>query len=502
MAVAAWAGSFAAAGADASGYLSQARLWKARALHVCPDVAREAALQDAWTFAPLGFRPATRPRCVVPTYAPGLPMLMALAMFAGGDRAAYVVVPLTGALLVWATFVLGRRVWSAALGLGAALLVATSPAFLNQLLQPMSDVPVAAWWTVALVLALHGTPRAAAGAGLMASLAILTRPNLAPLAVVVGLFLIRNSEFEMRNGSTRPSLRLPFRIPHSEFRIVILYAAGLIPGVAAVALVNARLYGGPLQSGYGSFGDLYALGYATENLARYARWTVETQSPVVFLGLVAPWIRTKRAWLLVTFVLGVWASYIFYFVFDEWMYLRFLLPALPVMIVLSLMVLAAIFTISRARLVLAIAVLGLAVWQVRQAEALDVFSLRRQLARYEIAGRFAAARLRPSAFIAGEHSGSLWFYTQQPIVRWDLIAPEALDRTLEHLRARGLSPHLVLEAWEVPRFRQRFTGTSSIGALDWPASAEVRHRTRVRIFSVDDRARFLAGTTIRTRRIW
>jgi len=39
-------------------------------------------------------------------------------------------VPLTGALLVWTTFLLGRRVQSDAIGLAAAWLVATSPTFL------------------------------------------------------------------------------------------------------------------------------------------------------------------------------------------------------------------------------------------------------------------------------------------------------------------------------------------------------------------------------------
>jgi len=39
-------------------------------------------------------------------------------------------VPLTGALLVWTTFLLGRRVQSDAVGLAAAWLVATSPTFL------------------------------------------------------------------------------------------------------------------------------------------------------------------------------------------------------------------------------------------------------------------------------------------------------------------------------------------------------------------------------------
>jgi 4-amino-4-deoxy-L-arabinose transferase-like glycosyltransferase len=494
MAVAAWAGSFAAAGADASGYLNHARLWKARQLHVCPEAARDSrAPESAWWFSPLGFRPAARPGCLVPTYPPGLPMLMGAAMAIGGEGAAFAVVPLTGALLVWATFALGRRLGSAGVGIAAAALVAMSPAFLYQLLQPMSDVPVAAWWTAAIVAALRRTPRGAIAAGLLASLAILTRPNLAPLAAIVGLLGTRG---------------------HAPG-----FLAGLVPGVGMVAIVNAHLYGGALASGYGSLSELYSWSYAPANLARYARWTIQTQSPLVFVGVLAPFVyarlkpgstsdarqkpgSTSQSWLLIGFVTIVWASYVFYFVFEEWMYVRFLLPALPVMIVLSVMVLVAVFRRPRARALVAAGIVALGIWQVRQADARGVFTLRPQLARYEVAGRFAAGRLRAGAFIAGEHSGSLWYYTQQPVVRWDLIPPDTFDRTVDALRARGLAAHIVLDAWEVPRFRQRFAGASAIGALDWPATVEVRHRTRVRIFSVDDRARYLAGTTIRTRIIW
>ena len=495
MAVATSAGSFAAAGADASGYLNEGRLMKRGDLHVCPAFATGA--EDMWTFAPLGFRPAARRACIVPTYSPGLPVLMAAAMLAGGDRAAYVVVPLTGGLLVWLTFVLARRVWSATTGIAAATLLATSPAFLNQVLQPMSDVPVAAWWTGAVVLALHGSRLAAVASGCLASLAILTRPNLAPLAIAVGLLLAssagRSSALHSRDRAAA----------------VLLFVAGLIPGLASVALFNVVLYGGPFHSGYGSPGELYDVSYAGRNLSRYVQWTVETQSPIVFVGLLAPLLLVKRyaavarvLWGLAVFVAAVWASYVFYFVFDEWVYLRFLLPALPVMLVSSLVPFAATIRRPALRVAMGAGVLALALWQVRQAEERGVFRVRREMARYDVAGRYAATQFARGAFVAGEHSGSLWYYTNQPIVRWDLAAPDSLDRILDDLRARGFPAHVVLEAWEVPRFRERFRGASAIGALDWPAAAEVRHRTRVRIFAVEDRARFLAGVTIRTRMVW
>ena len=52
---------------------------------------------------------------------------------------------------------------------------------------PMTDIPVAAFWTIALVGASAGTLSGAVGAGAATALAIVTRPNLVPLVAIVAL---------------------------------------------------------------------------------------------------------------------------------------------------------------------------------------------------------------------------------------------------------------------------------------------------------------------------
>ena len=89
----------------------------------------------------------------------------------------FCVVPLLGALAVWMTARLGARVHSHLAGAVSAVLLATSPAFLYQVVQPVSDVPAAAWWTMALAFAVLESAGAALVAGLAASMAILTRPK-------------------------------------------------------------------------------------------------------------------------------------------------------------------------------------------------------------------------------------------------------------------------------------------------------------------------------------
>ena len=63
-----------------------------------------------YTFAPLGYRASLEGGGIAPTYAPGLPILMALLIYPFGECGPYLVVPLLGALLVWVTYKIGERV--------------------------------------------------------------------------------------------------------------------------------------------------------------------------------------------------------------------------------------------------------------------------------------------------------------------------------------------------------------------------------------------------------
>ena len=91
----------------------------------------------------------------MPLCPAGLSLLMAAAVALGGERALFLVVPLLGALAVWCAFLIGRRLGGPVAGAASAVLLACSPTFLYQLVQPMSDVPAAALWLAALALALR-----------------------------------------------------------------------------------------------------------------------------------------------------------------------------------------------------------------------------------------------------------------------------------------------------------------------------------------------------------
>ena len=464
-------GVLVAGGSDSYGYVSQAELWRRGTLTVRQPIVRPTPWPlAAETWTPLGYRPSPRARdAYVPMYAPGLPMLMAAAQAIAGFCAAFAIVPLCGALTVWLTFVLGRRLFDPPrVALAGAVLVAASPVFLYQLINAMSDVPATAFWTLAVVLAVTRRPFTS---GLAMAIAIAIRPNLAPLAAVIAAWMWIG------------------QVASERWRSLRRFAAGAAPAVIAIAWLNARLYESPFTSGYGSTVDLYSLQHFAANVRNYASWLAEVETPVVALAAVylaipaigeAPRLRGARllaAGTMATMVL----SYVFYQPFDVWWYLRFLLPMWPVMMLLTA---AAIDGIARraqpsgswpafAAVVMAAVVLLLVAHHLRLAAARGLFDLGRTERKYVDVAHWVAAHTEPDAVILShQHSGSLRLYAGRLTLRFDILEPEWLDRALGWLQSTGRHPYVVLDGDEVDRFRKRFVN-SSAGALASPAIGEL-----------------------------
>lgn len=499
-------GSFVAGGADSYGYVSQAHLLAKGELRIYQPIAHQVSWADSdWTFSPLGYRPGRRSGYIVPTYSPGLPLLMAAALKIGGEGAIFLVVPVLGALAVWCTFVLGRRVCSATTGALAAVLVAASPIFLFQLMQPMSDVPVAAWWTLAVVCALRRDRVGASLAGLAASAAILTRPNLVVLVIPFVCYLLFS---DLRGRGWRHSAVL-----------FALFTIALVPGVTAIAKINDALYGSALKSGYGSLSDIYAFENVFTNTRRYARWLLDSQSWFIALAFCSPavawWrsratgdglrLRTADSLFFLFFAAALFASYAFYLVFSDWWYIRFLLPALPVALVLAVCVAITFVSsfpdYSRAPAALILTTI-LAATYVAKADAQRTFTFARDDLHYVETGDYVRSALPSRAMLlAVQQSGTLRYYADRMTLRWDMVVPSQLDATLDELRQKGSPPFFVLETWEEPDFRRRFEGYSAFGRLDWPPLADIGRYIRVRIYDPSARARYLAGEEVRTERV-
>jgi hypothetical protein len=460
LAVGLWFGVTTAGASDSYGYVSQADLWLKGQLVLDQPLYDEMTWRWAnWALAPLGYRPGERGGTMVPIYSPGLPLQMAAFKAVGGERAVYVVVPLLGALAVWWTFVLGRAVADPAVAALAAFALLVSPVFLGQLVWPWSDVPVTAWWLAATVAALGGPRKSAVLSGLAASAAILTRPNLVPLAAVVALLVA------VRSADGRE-------------RRVRLFAYGLAaaPGALAVALINTHLYGSPLASGYGTLQEIYAPRYFWTNVVRYPIWLLEMQTPFVLLAFAAPFLLrrssqrllTAYGWFAATFFLVLWGLYLWYTPYDHPGYLRFLLPAFPALLVAAAAAFGALLPpAGRVRAagfaVLALTLAASGLWQGRGA-----FLMKASEARYEAAARFAAALPETSVFLSNHHSGSLRYYANRLTVRLDWLPPDVYGEALEQLWQSGRQVFVVLDEVEREPFRARYGTVSALAWLDEP----------------------------------
>jgi hypothetical protein len=510
-------GTFAAGGSDSSCYMNEARLFSHFTTRIEQPLAVAAPWpRAAWTFTPAGHLPSpARADAIVPMCPPGLPIVMAIARWVRADR---LVVPLLGALAVWLTFVLGRRIDAPPAGAPAAVLVACSPIFLYQIVQPMTDVPAALWWLAVVVLASGERPRPFA-AGLAASMAILTRPNLLPLALVVAIYLtcVKDSPPQRTRG-TRRMFSVSSFPPWWRFcsKRLVRFGGGLVPGVVGLALLNWRMYGSPVASGYGSTGDLFALTNVIPNLERYVAWLWQSHTPILALALVAPFLAARRAeaWLALTLALSTILLYLPYRVFDDWWYIRFLLPAIPFLIVLTAATIArttdaisrrarrereakALPAFSATSAVAVGAMLaGLGSWWVYTAHVRHAFDLRDWEHHFVEAGQFAAGKLPANAAVVTvKHSGSVHYYSQKPTVAWDTLDPASLDRALDFLGERGLTPMLMIDTEEEASFREKFGAASAIGRLDWPPIA--RAARTVRVYDPADRARYWGKTAAR-----
>jgi 4-amino-4-deoxy-L-arabinose transferase-like glycosyltransferase len=444
---------------------------------------------------------------------------MAPVVRLAGVSAAFVVVPVFGALLVWLTFALGRRLYGSLPGVVAAVLVATSPVVVYQVVQPMSDVPVSALWLATWLLAARATPAAVFGAGAVASVAVLTRPNLvAVVAVTAFVLAVIEPPAGSRSGPMVPGAR-------GRVRLAALFLAGAVPGVALAAFLQATWYGSPFQSGYGATRDLFLVSNIWPNAWRYGGWLLATQGVLVMLaplGWRAAWRgaddvdlpdgAARRAWarLVLTLCMSgslvVVASYLPYAVFAQWHYLRFLMPALP--FVLAGVAIALVLAVKQLPLAVrpmaTVVLVALAAgWSIRVARTEKAFDMAAIEDRYRVTGAAVRDDTPSSAVVLSlQQSGSLRVYAERDTVRWDLLDPAWLDRAVAWLERRGHPVLIVSEQPEDEAFRRRFAGAASIGALDWPPRIEVRGSKRVLVHVVADRARYAAGEPVATRRVF
>jgi hypothetical protein len=413
-----------AAGPDSSGYCNEARLIASghatrevklmRTLGLPPDLIQ--------VFTPLGFCQTSRPYHMAPTYPAGQPLhQVVLAAIGGWSRAPFLVGPGMALLSIIAMIALARIIGLPLLySLAAGAILALIPVFVVHALTVASDDAATFYAIVpiAILLSTRRSPALSFLAGVFFAIGVWVRPT----NLLVALPLVIAARWDWRR--------------------LIPTAAGAIPIGVALAGWQKTLYGNPFHTGYGTFSAVMT---SKPACASTQLWSLVTMlTPVVVVGACFVFfVRGIDRWervLLATWFGVFLLFYSFYYWCDGWLSARFLLPAVPALILAFLFVVRAcvslvgnrghpLFAGILATLVI-VSVVGAMIHKqlelgVYQAQVIDEV--------YPETVRFAEARLPKNAIVAsGLLSGAFLYYADRETVRWD---EAVLDRRLPRLRA-------------------------------------------------------------------
>jgi hypothetical protein len=415
-------GSFVVGGADSAGYFSEARLIAQGRLSLPVEPMQRMQLDATWTdaFPPGGFRP--RGRELVPTYPVGFPLHIAAASVFGWDTAPFLLMPLgaVGCLILMMAIAgeLGLPRWAR---VAAAAALAGLPPFLVNAIQPMSDVVSLFWCLLAMWCAMRGNR----AAGVAFAIAVLVRPTnllLAPAVFVAG---------------------------RRQWWWIVL--AGLPFGIGLLVL-QWTLYGNALSTGYGGVGEMLALANFPLSFPSYAKWLLLLATPLAFpLGLIAS--RGHRL-LVAAWFAPFLAFYSFYGEHGSWGVLRFLLPAIPALL------LGALLWIVRVRLafVLAAVLVLVPAWQSRR---LNVLATQDAEQIYRNTVRWAEPQFpSDSLVIAGLLSGAFLYHAHRFTVNWPAVDAERFQRMRAYAGVAGMRWYAVISDAELQpdAFLSRYPG--------------------------------------------
>jgi hypothetical protein len=430
-------------GSDSYGYVRASELIReGRLIEPQPIAAWLPVANPLDVATPAGFVPAADRSGIAPSYPLGFPALMSLAAIATGSIGPYLVAPVCGVALLVLVWRLAAIWYGPPAAWLAAAFVAWDAIVVTYAKQPMSDVPAT---TLALVSiwCLVRSPRLPLVAGLAAGASFLVRPG--GVGLVAALTVL----------AAWPRA--------SRWRDVTRFVAGVAPCVLIQAWLQWRLFGSPLTTGYGPIAQLYTGAAVLTNLRIYLDGLWRIHSVVWFAGLLLACLLRPRLPLVLavlTFVISA-IPYVWYFEFNHWETLRFLLPSIVLLSITAAGGLAALATRLAAgwlaAAVLVIAAVVPAVQTERFLRREGVPQLMVSESRYTLVASHLKERTPGNAVVlAAQHSGSIRHYGDRLTLRWDLLRAEELEPLVAALAERGHPVYLVLEGTEQQRFTQGF----------------------------------------------
>lgn len=443
--------------ADNSGYLNAAKMLARGRLAelIRPIRGLDVNTYPAMGFCPVGHRPGQKPGTIVPVYPVGFPLHIALASLAVGlDRAVIVVNFIAWLAVAPALYLLGRRLelppaWSlVALGLFMCF-----PVTMLHYTRVMSDGLATTWAVLAFLAALESRQRpwVAVLAGVALSVAVLIRPTNVLLAP--GLLLA-----------------VGWRV-----RALGWFAAGAAPLGVALGAYNFILYGEVLTTGYSGMGSNFELANLWPCLSFYGGTLLRYLSPVfLVLLLAAVWFALggdRRQWVLLAWGGAVVGLYMLYehSLTGSWWRLRFVLPALPALLLSAVLAarelagkaLARWGEQRRVRSAVTAVLLVSLVWPIgsslQQIVSERIWNGGRIDEFYQRSVEWMEAQVEPNAVImAMGLGGTVYHYTNHPVLRWDIIGPREFQRFRAEAAAKGVPVYSLLGGGELKAHGLRY----------------------------------------------
>jgi hypothetical protein len=198
------------------------------------------------------------------------------------------------------------------------------------------------------------------------------------------------------------------------------------------------------------------------------------------------------------------AIYLPYSVFQDWTYVRFLLPGVVMLTAASS---AATYQLLRRlthpiRIAITVTALSLVfAWSVRTAQQHGVFTVWQSEARFVDAARWVERNTPPGSVVMTIwHSGSVRYHGKRTSLVWDAIEPVEFDAVVAALESQQRPVYLLLESWERAGFAQRFRGATRFAELDWPPRAQIGRD--IALYDLDARDAFHRGQATPTERVF
>jgi hypothetical protein len=400
-------------GSDASGYLNSAHILVQGNIATTLRTIPELGDASVYVFQPLGFQAFEHSTRLVPIYPIGYPVHLAVASTLAGWTCGPIALGLAAAIgcIVLCYLICRRLDVSRTIAVLGAASLAVCSVFIYTSIQPFSDTVATFWCSAAFLAALRarsGAKKWAVLCGAAFAIAIAVRPT--DILILPALAIV------LRN---KLSLGL----------------AALAAAPIGIALLVHKLtaYGGLLKSDYDHVHGLFAIGYSAPTLLHFGKYLLRLL-PFSALAIAHPFVvrrgqLTRERVALALWVIAFVGFYSFYyFSHIDWSFVRFLAPAFPAMGALACIAGDALVSSVRQHRRSVARILVVATIAI--AAVVGNLSLRIPDAAKHNRSCVAATDWltqnvpRNAAIVCMFYSGTVYFRSPNPIIRWEYLSSE------------------------------------------------------------------------------